>query len=380
MKKQQIIAIALSIAIQANVPVLLMGAPGIGKSSTIVAIAKALGRFIEIVIASLREPSDFAGLPIIDNGDVKLAPPAWAKRLVSYIKGILLLDEITTAAPAVQAALLRVVLDRCVGDLQLPTDTVIIAAANPTEQSAGGWDLSAPLSNRFVHLEWQIDPEMWADGLVDGWQSSDITMLPTDWESELPVAKALVASFIRKLPHLLFQYPKEESQASKPWASPRSWTMATTLLAACRSANVSEDVLFTLMAGSIGQATAITFVNWLKDLDLPNPEMILANPSMLKIPTNQNDKLYTILSSVSNAVAKNNTIDRFYRGVKVMSFVANAGFVDIAYLHLRTLIKNMPQGANTNIPEMAVFAPVMQQAGLINKIKPVGQITQNNTV
>ena len=364
--QQQVIAIALSIAIQANTPILLMGAPGIGKSSTITAIAKALNFLKEVVIASVREPSDFAGLPIIDNGDVKLAPPAWAKRLAASGQGILFLDEITTAPPAVQAALLRVVLDRCVGDIELPKDCIVVAAANPPEQSSGGWDISAPLSNRFVHLEWQINAQMWADGLVDGWKSNDIKELPKDWQNELPVAKALVASFIRKLPHLLFQYPKEESQAAKAWPSPRSWTMATTLLAACRSADVSEDVLFTLISGSIGQATAITFVNWLKELDLPNPEMILANPASLKIPRNQNDKLYAILGSISNAVVKNNTVDRFYRGVKVMSYVASLGFIDIAYPHLRTLIKHIPQGANTSVPEMAVFAPVMKQAGLIN--------------
>ena len=35
----------------------------------------------ETVIGSLREPSDFAGLPVVTDDGVRLEPPAWAKRL-----------------------------------------------------------------------------------------------------------------------------------------------------------------------------------------------------------------------------------------------------------------------------------------------------------
>jgi len=50
----------------------------------------------------------------------------------------------------VQAALLRVVLERAVGDLTLPDEVAVVAAANPPEQAADGWDLSQPtrLPNR----------------------------------------------------------------------------------------------------------------------------------------------------------------------------------------------------------------------------------------
>ena len=63
-----------------------------------------------------------------------------------------------------QAALLRVVLERVVGDLELPADVAVVAAANPPEQAADGWDLSAPLANRFCHLEWIADAPGFAQG------------------------------------------------------------------------------------------------------------------------------------------------------------------------------------------------------------------------
>lgn len=202
---------ALCIAIQAGVPVLIWGAPGVGKTSATYSLAEGLDRHMETIIASIREPSDFSGLPVIRESGVIMEAPAWAKRLVESQNGILFIDEITTAPPAVQAALLRVVLDRVVGDLTLPDSVSIIAAANPPEQAAGGWDLSAPLANRFCHLHWSLDPRKWIDGMLQGWATPNVVKLPENWEAKIPVSQTLVASFIRHRPHLLLQVPESES-------------------------------------------------------------------------------------------------------------------------------------------------------------------------
>src|SRR6266513_1162646 len=131
---------ALGVAVAARVPVLLWGAPGTGKTSAIRAMADVKGWPCETVIASIREPSDFAGLPVVVDGGVRFAPPTWARRLSEAGRGLLFLDEISTAPPAVQAALLRVVLERVVGDLALPADVAVVAAANLPEQASDGWE------------------------------------------------------------------------------------------------------------------------------------------------------------------------------------------------------------------------------------------------
>jgi hypothetical protein len=42
------------------------------------------------VIASLREPADFAGLPVVkDDGSICLAEPTWARELAESGKGVL---------------------------------------------------------------------------------------------------------------------------------------------------------------------------------------------------------------------------------------------------------------------------------------------------
>ncbi len=126
---------ALGVAVAARVPVLLWGAPGTGKTSAIRAMASAMGLPCETVIASIREPSDFAGLPVIAGSAVRFAPPLWATRLAAAGTGVLFLDELSTAPPAVQAALLRVVLERTVGDLTLPDD---VAAAGVMREICQG--------------------------------------------------------------------------------------------------------------------------------------------------------------------------------------------------------------------------------------------------
>ena len=100
---------------RAGVAVCLWGDPGIGKSAHIAAAAAADDVPCEIVIGSLREPSDFAGLPVVTDDGVRLEPPSWAKRLQAAQAGYLFLDELSTSPPAVQAAMLGVALERRIG-------------------------------------------------------------------------------------------------------------------------------------------------------------------------------------------------------------------------------------------------------------------------
>ena len=133
------------------------------------------------MIASVHEPSDFSGLPVVGDDPaeqgVPMAPPDWAVRLVRAGRGLLFLDELSTAPPAVQAALLRLVLERRVGALRLPPGVRIVAAANPRSSAADGWELSPPLANRFVHLQWTHDHDVVVRGLGGTWPRATLPRL-----------------------------------------------------------------------------------------------------------------------------------------------------------------------------------------------------------
>ena len=95
---------AAVVAMGAGVPLLVWGPPGIGKTSMIRSMAQSMGLSCEIVILSIRESTDLAGLPVRSGDGVTLVPPDWALRLAAAGSGVLFLDELTTAPPSVQAS------------------------------------------------------------------------------------------------------------------------------------------------------------------------------------------------------------------------------------------------------------------------------------
>jgi MoxR-like ATPase len=353
---------ALGVAVAARVPVLLWGAPGTGKTSAIRAMAQVMGLPCETVIASIREPSDFAGLPIVVGDRVRFAAPAWAQRLADAGHGLLFLDELSTAPPAVQAALLRVVLERAVGDLQLPDAVTVVAAANPPDQAADGWDLSAPLANRLCHLAWQTDPRSVADGLAGGWAPPVVPVLPGEWQAEEVLSRGLVSAFLRVRPALACAPPSDAASAGRGWPSPRTWEMAARLLAAAGASGASDEARSALARGAVGDGAAIEFLAWLSEMDLPDPEQVLAEPASFRLPE-RGDRAYAALAAIAAAVAADPTPERWTAGWQVLGLAAGTA-PDVAAVAARVLARCRPEGAALPA-EIHRFIPVLRAAGLL---------------
>lgn len=152
-------------------PILLEGPPGIGKSGMINQAAASVGLPLETVYLGQRQPEDLSGAPIPDgDGDANIVCilPA-VRRLMLQKKGVLFLDELSCARPATQGAGLSTVQERAVGDTQLPGSIRVFAAANPPEQSAGGWRLAPPMENRLVHFKVECPtPRDWGIYMLRG--------------------------------------------------------------------------------------------------------------------------------------------------------------------------------------------------------------------
>jgi ATPase family protein associated with various cellular activities (AAA) len=356
---------ALAVAVAARVPVLLWGAPGTGKTSAIRAMAETMGLPCETVIASIREPSDFAGLPVISDKTVHFAPPRWAQRLAEAGTGILFLDELSTAPPAVQAALLRVVLERTVGDLALPADVAVVAAANPPEQAADGWDLSAPLANRLCHLSWETTPKSIADGLASGWSAPDVPLLPDGWESGELLNRGLVATFLRARPALAIAPPTDATAAGRGWPSPRTWEMAARLVTAAAAAGAGDQARSALIRGAVGEGAGVEFLAWVTEMDLPDPEAVLADPASFRLPE-RGDRAYAALASIAAAVAALPTPDRWIAGWRVLGSCAETA-PDVAATAAMVLAKCRPPDleAGQMPPEIKMFLPLIRDAGLV---------------
>ncbi|OIJ93898.1 AAA family ATPase [Streptomyces sp. MUSC 14] len=280
---------ALTLAVAADLPVLLWGEPGIGKTAALTQLAKALDLPLTTVIASVHEPSDFSGLPVVGDDPavqgVPMAPPDWAVRLVRAGRGLLFLDELSTAPPAVQAALLRLVLERRIGALRLPAGVRIVAAANPRSSAADAWELSPPLANRFVHLQWTHDHEVVVRGLGGTWPRADLPRLdPARLPEAVAFARRAVCAFLGARPGLVHRLPNGEGRRGGAWPSPRSWEATLRLIAFATAAGSSRDVLSLLVRGTVGDGPGLELLASLDRMDLPDPESLLADPAGAVLP------------------------------------------------------------------------------------------------
>ncbi|MFG3437155.1 AAA family ATPase [Nonomuraea sp. NPDC047897] len=352
---------ALAVAVTANLPVILWGAPGTGKTSAVTTLGAAVGLPVEVVVGSIREPSDFSGLPVLRDGSTWFAPPRWAERLAAENGGLLFLDELTTAPPAVQAAMLRVVLERTVGDLVLPHRVRIVAAANPPDQAADGWDLSAPLANRLIHLNWTVSAEDIAEGFAGGFPVPEFDARDTAGPAEVAGARALVGAFLRVRPELVLAVPDSPDRAGRGWPSPRSWEMAARAIAACEHMGAGEPVMAELVLGAVGEAAGFELLSWRRNLDLPDPKTLLNDPRA-RLPERL-DRLHALLGAVVAYVHSDGTAATWERAWAVVARVARTA-PDVAAAAARPLARSRPEGA-TLPTTMLELAPVLRSAGLI---------------
>ncbi|MEU5049243.1 MoxR family ATPase [Streptomyces sp. NPDC021096] len=332
---------ALTLAVAADLPVLLWGEPGIGKTAALTQLAESLDLPLTTVIASVHEPSDFSGLPVIGDDPaeqgVPMAPPDWAVRLVRAGRGLLFLDELSTAPPAVQAALLRLVLERRIGALRLPPGVRIVAAANPRGSAADGWELSPPLANRFVHLQWTHDHEVVVRGLGGTWPRATLPRLaPEKLPEAVDFARRAVCGLLAARPKLVHQLPSSETRRGGAWPSPRSWEMALCLIAFATAAGSSREVLSLLVRGTVGDGPGLELLASLDRLDLPDPEVLLADPAGAVLPE-RGDLRQAVLDGVVEAVRSRPDKARWDAAWELLVRAVQTGAPDLVVVPATTL-------------------------------------------
>ena len=115
--------------------------------------------------------------------------------------------------------------------------------------------------------------------------------------------------------------------------------------------------------GAIGDGAGVEFLAWLAEMDLPDPEQVLADPASFRLPE-RGDRAYAALAAVAAAVAADPTAERWAAGWQVLGLAADAA-PDVAAVAARVLARCRPDGAPMPA-EVHLFIPVLRDAGLMH--------------
>jgi SpoVK/Ycf46/Vps4 family AAA+-type ATPase len=190
-----------------HTPVMLWGPPGVGKSQMVAQVAARHDAPVIDIRLSQMEPSDLRGIPFRVDEIVEWAIPALLPDTERHgARGILFLDEINAAPPAVSAAAYQLILDRRLGEYKVPNGWAIFAAGNRQGDRGVTYTMPAPLANRFSHFE--------VDTNLDDWVA---------WAYRNDIDERIIG-FLRFRPELLFDFDPAHNPIAFP--SPRSWEFA----------------------------------------------------------------------------------------------------------------------------------------------------------
>jgi len=261
-------------------PLFLWGPPGIGKSDIIKQLGLELNSHVIDVRLSLWEPTDIKGIPYFDSNDgtMRWAPPGELPNkefAANHSQIILFLDEMNSAAPAVQAAAYQLILNRRVGTYELPDNVVIVAAGNRESDKGVTYRMPAPLANRFVHLEMAVDWDDWFEWATENKLHKDVVGFLTFAKKEL--------------------YDFDPKSSSRAFATPRSWSFVSELLI---DDDTDAETLTNLTCGAIGEGLALKFMAHRKHSSkLPNPSDILSG-KVKKLDTKEISAQYSLVVSL----------------------------------------------------------------------------------
>lgn len=282
-------------------PLMVWGAPGLGKSTVIRSVAEKLGiGFIDVRLAQ-REPVDVRGLPVPDR-ERKCVDWLVSGEWPREGKGILLFDELTAADRSLQVAAYELILDRRLGDLyQVPDGWYICAAGNRVNDAAVATTMSSALANRFMHVELDSDVGTWSN-----------------WAAAHGIHPAVTA-FIRFRPETLLR--QENENLERGWPTPRAWERVSAMLNIIPKPEKNEHLVRKIVCGLVGNRAGLEFTEYFKlNVELEDARSMMTDPSRkVEIPA-KIDRKYAFCAAMSyfvwrseNEEERQMLLDGFFR-------------------------------------------------------------------
>lgn len=285
--------------LDAGISVLLLGAPGIGKSTLAADLAKNMKKTLIDIRLAQKDPAELGGVyfPNRETQTLELFPPDWVKRACSE-PCLVFLDEFNAAVTKLhQAAAYQIVLEKRIGEFQFHPETVVLAAGNREEDHAIVTPLSSALCNRFAHFEMRPDVATWLR-----------------WAANNGIQEKIMA-FIQTYGENVLFAPSDEHS----FPTPRSWAMASRVMD-----RVQEEDLKSAVASCVGLAMADRFCKYLEIYRKVNAAGIIAGKEKINFTRKSEPSfLYAAVFSVAGYLSAADVPDKNLSNI--VSFISSPG-------------------------------------------------------
>ena len=306
----------LAQAIIAGLPVLVTGAPGIGKTDVITGAAAQAQADLIISHPVVEDPTNAKGLPWPDKDgkEATFLPFGELARAINATKKtVWFLDDLGQAPPMVQASYMQLLLARRVNNHVLPDCVTFVAATNRRTDRAAVSGILEPVKSRFATIV-ELVPNL------DAWCA---------WAFKHDVPAELIA-FLRFRSPLLSDFKASADLTNSP--VPRTWAHVSKLLAL----QLAPAVQLAAISGAVGQGAAIEFAAFQQlYAELPTIDSILTDPDASALPTKPGT-----LYAVCTALGMRMTLKNFPKIARYAERLWKASHGEFAALLLRDCVRH----------------------------------------
>ena len=302
---------------------IMRGQPGVGKSDILKTLARDLPDYIPCYIDVANLDLGDLGMPVIDRDTMvtNYAPNARFGIGTNQTRPVLLmLDELGKASRPVLNMLLPVILEHRLGDVNLPTGSIVFATTNLDTDGVG--------DNIPAHAYNRMSEAIIANPTCDEW---------LEWASENNVAPEIMA-FAKQTPEVFECYTDLDPKAKNPYifnplsgntrtfCSPRSLAKASNLVANRESLGAA---FLPALSGTVGEAAARQMEALVNLSDsLPLFEVIVKDPQKAKVPDSAGALFilaFMLVGRVSEATMT--AVMEYAERMSKVSFEAHALFI-----------------------------------------------------
>jgi hypothetical protein len=279
---------------------LLLSAPGAGKSEMVYEAAREMNLPCRSLLGTQIAPEDVSGVPRVVGERSVFCPPRLLlpERPEAFC---LFLDELPACAPDVQKAFYSLLLERRLGEHELPQGTWVIAAGNRAQDRALVRSMSSALVNRVTILHVRVDVDEWLD-----------------WARRHRVRPEIL-SFVAHLPEALMRPVPAEPV---PFSTPRAWALLSRALDMAEGSGIlTRETRRALAFGRLSAEDAAVFCALAEEsiAAIQPPARYIENPAELP----QGDVArWFVLNSIRQQVCDGKldgvrpaAINRFLRGL-----------------------------------------------------------------